>query len=481
MSLYPLQLEIALALLALLVLIREALRPVANPRALGLGLSALVLVLLAYSFTLDPVEGTLYSGMYRLDEFALFSKRLFLVATVLALALAAEFSPRLEGGWSEQYVIILLAATGMLLIGSVNDFALLFVALELVTVSFYVLTSYLRRQLPSLEAGTKYLIIGALSGSLTMYGISYLFGATGATNLDQVAAALRQHGGMGGIFLFGMVLVLVGLSFKLAAVPGQMWAPDVYQGAPTPATAFLAVGSKAAGFVLLVRLLYTGFLGAHQVWGPLVLWIAAITLLYGNLGALFQHNLKRLLGYSSIAHAGYLLLGAAALNSLGVAALLFYLVQYSFTVMCAFLAIVALGQATGKEDLDACAGLHRRSPLLAAALVVSMLSLAGLPPLGGFFGKLLLLLGIFEKVDGWNSYLIVAGLASAGVLISFYYYFGVARAVYLDEGASRDPIALTGATRLGLTLCIGAILILGVYQRPLFEAAIDAAASFAPR
>lgn len=480
MSLYPLQLEIALTLLALLVLVREALRPVANARALGLGLSVLVLVLLAYSFTLKPVEGALYSGMYRLDEFALFSKRLFLLATALALALAAEFSPRMEGGGAEQYVITLLAATGMLLISSVNDFALLFVALELITISFYVLTSYLRRHLPSLEAGTKYLIIGALSGSLTMYGIAYLFGATGATNLDQVAAALNQHGGGGGIFLFGMVLVLLGLSFKLAAFPGQMWAPDVYQGAPAPVTAFLAVGSKAAGFVLLTRLLYTGFLGAHQTWAPLVLWTAAITLLYGNLGALFQHNLKRLLGYSSIAHAGYLLLGVAALNSLGVAALLFYLVQYTCTVMCAFLAIVALGRATGNEDLASCAGLHRRSPLLAAALVISMLSLAGLPPLGGFFGKLLLLLGIFQRVEGCNSYLVVAIIASVGVLISFYYYFGVARAVYLDEGVSTEPITLTGATRLGLILCIGAILVLGIYQRPLFEAAVNAVAGFRP-
>ncbi len=480
MSLYPLQLEIALALLALLVLIREAVRPVVNARALGLGLSGLVLALLAYSFTMEPVEGALYSGMYRLDEFALFSKRLFLLATALALALAAEFSPRLSGGAAEQLVITLLAATGMLLIGSVNDFALLFVALELITISFYVLTSYLRRQLPSLEAGTKDLIIGALSGSLTMYGIAYLFGATGATNLDQVAAALRSQGGESGIFLFGMVLVLLGLSFKLAAFPGQMWAPDVYQGAPAPVTAFLAVGSKAAGFVLLVRLLYTGFLGAHQIWGPLVLWMAAITLLYGNLGALFQHNLKRLLGYSSIAHAGYLLLGAAALNSIGVAALLYYLVQYAFTVMCAFLAIVALGRATGSEDLDACAGLHRRSPLLAAALVISMLSLAGLPPLGGFFGKLLLLLGIFERVDGLNSFMVVAILASIGVVVSFYYYFAVARAVYLDKGPSAEPIALTGATRLGLIFCIGAVLFLGIYQRPLLEAAIDAAAVFAP-
>lgn len=314
-----------------------------------------------------------------------------------------------------------------------------------------------------------------------MYGIAYLFGATGTTNLDQVALALRNQGGAGGIFVFGMVLVLAGLSFKLAAFPGQMWAPDVYQGAPAPVTAFLAVGSKAAGFVLLVRLLYTGFLGAHHIWGPLLLWLAAITLLYGNLGALYQHNLKRLLGYSSIAHAGYLLLGAAAFNIIGVSALLFYLVQDACTVMCAFLAIVALGRATGSEDLDACAGLHRRSPLLAAALVISMLSLAGLPPLSGFFGKLLLLLGLFEKVELWNSYMIVAILASAGVVASFYYYFGVARAVYLDQGHSAEPIALTGATRLGLVLCIGAILFLGIYQRPLFDAAVNAAMVLSPR
>jgi len=481
MSLYPLQLEILLLVLALGVLIREAIRPVAEPRALGLGLAGLVVLVLAYSFALEPVEGTQFSGMYRLDPFALFCKRLFLLATALALALAAEFSPRLEaartGGGAEQYAIMLLAAIGMMLIGSVNDFVLLFVALELITISFYVLTSFLRRQAQSLEAGAKYLITGALSGSLTAYGISYLFGATGATDLDQVAEALR-HQGDSNVFLFGMVLVLVGLSFKLAAFPGQMWAPDVYQGAPTPATAFLAVGSKAAGFVLLLRLLYTGFLPAHRIWAPLILCLAAITLLYGNLGALFQQNLKRLLGYSSIAHAGYLLLGVAALNAAGAGAVLFYLAQYAFTVLCGFLAITVLGNATGSEELSGCAGLHRRSPLLAAALVISMLSLAGLPPLSGFFGKLLLFLALFERVDGGNAYLLVAVLAAVGVVLSLYYYFGVARAVYLEEGASDRPIPVSAPMKLALSACIAAILILGIFQQPLFEASSRAVAVF---
>src|SRR5258705_10100209 len=242
----------------------------------------------------------------------------------------------------------MFCATGMLLIASVNDFILLFVALELVTIAFYVLTSFLRRQTQSLEAGTKYLIPGALSSGFTVYGIAFIFGRTGTTNFDKLAELLK--GGVPGTaFTLGMLLVMTGLGFKIASVPFQIWAPDVYQGAPTPVTAFLAVGSKAAGFALLLRVMMTGLLPVQSVWMPVILVLSAATLLYGNLGAISQHNIKRLLGYSSIGHAGYMLMGVAAVNQLGTQAVMFFLEQYTFTNLCAFLPIIAGIGATKSE------------------------------------------------------------------------------------------------------------------------------------
>jgi NADH-quinone oxidoreductase subunit N len=479
---YAMQLEILLLVLALGVLLWQAISPFVEVRRLGLALAGLVALIAVYSATLDPMDAAVYHGMYRLDAYALFCKRLFLVITVFVLVLAAESSRQLERGTApEQYFILLVAAAGMLALGSVNDLILLFVTLELVTVAFYVLTSYLRSQPLSLEAGTKYLIMGALSGSLTVYGISFVFGTTGTTNLDQIAAALRDSGTPGNAFLFGMLLLLTGLSFKIASFPGQMWAPDVYQGAPTPVTAFLACGSKAAGFALLLRLLLTSFQPVYYTWTPVLLVLAAVSLLYGNLGALHQPNLKRLMGYSSIAHAGYLLMGLAALSSLGAGAVLFYLVQYAFAILCGFAAIVAVSSQTGSEAIASFSGLHRRAPLLAAALGLAMFSLAGIPPLSGFFGKFLLFAAVLQEARGSGPYLWLAILAAAGVLVSFYYYLGVARALYVEQAADPGPIPVSLPIRLTIYICMAALVLLGVFQAPLLGAASRAVAVFALR
>jgi NADH-quinone oxidoreductase subunit N len=480
MSLYATQLECLLAVLGITTLLGDAFRPTKDARRLGYLLASLVGILLAYSFTLTTVDHSLFHGMYRLDTFALFFKRLFLLVTMFVLIAGAEFAERFESGVAEFYALVLFAATGMVILASANDFVLMFVALELVTITFYILTSFLRRQIPSLEAGTKYLILGALSSGFMVYGIAFVFGTTGTTNFDKLSFQLSAFSGQPSTaFTLGMLFVLTGLGFKIASVPFQMWAPDVYQGAPTPVTAFLAVGSKAVGFVLLLRVLLTGLLPVSAVWMPLVLVLAAATLIYGNLGALSQRNIKRLLGYSSIGHAGYMLMGIAALNALGAQAVLFYLVQYAFTNLCAFLVIIAVSKVTGNDEIDGYKGLGKRSPLLGLALFLSMASLAGVPPLSGFFGKFQLFAAVIERAQTNPQFYWLAGIGAAAVVVSLYYYFNVARAIYIDEPTDATAIVASPVLRASLLVCVFVIVGLGLFQWPLVEAAIEAAKVFA--
>lgn len=479
---YATQLECLLVGLAIMTLLMDAFGLNSNKRTLGYLLAGLVGITLLYSFILPPMTTTFFHGMYRLDAFALYFKRLFLLATAFVLIMGAEFSERIESGVAEFYALLLFAATGMLLIASVNDFILLFVALELVTITFYVLASFLRRQLPSLEAGTKYLILGALSSGFTVYGIAYIFGTTGTTNFDTLSAQLSALSGQpSAAFTFGMLLVLTGLGFKIASVQMQIWAPDVYQGAPTPVTAFLAVGSKAAGFALLLRVLFAGLLPVQGTWAILLLVLASATLLYGNLCAIPQRNIKRLLGYSSIGHAGYMLMGVAAANNLGASAVLFYLGQYAFTNLCAFLAIIAVTNATGSDEIPQFSGLHRRSPILAAALFIALMSLAGVPPMSGFFGKFQLFAAVIERAATDGRYYVLAVIGAATVVISLYFYLNVAKAIYIQEpadSAETGPISISLPMRAALYVCMLAVIGLGIYQLPLVTASRAAARVF---
>jgi NADH-quinone oxidoreductase subunit N len=346
---------------------------------------------------------------------------------------------------------------------------MLFVSIELITITFYVLTSFQRGRLVSLEAGVKYLILGALSSAFLVFGIALVWGTTGKLNfndLGQVSAQFLDNK----IFLLGVLFVLVGLGFKIAAFPFQIWAPDVYQGAPTPTTAFLAVGSKAAGFVLLLRVLFTAFPEVTKHWANLLIVISGITILYGNLCALPQRNLKRLLGYSSIAHAGYLLLGVAALSASGQAALLYYLAGYLFTVIAAFTVICLVMRHLESEDISSLAGLNKRSPLLAATMTLAMVSLAGIPPLAGFFGKFLLLKAVIQQAQatGNHAYYCLAFTALVGVVISLYYYFGVVRAIYWSRDATGlSLIELSTPIKLSICVCIAGMFWLGVFPNAL--------------
>ena len=417
-------LEISVIGLGLVLLLADLFVPAGRRRFIGYAAIVALGVLLVTSLSGNGScgqFGTAFGGMFVNDALSLFFKQLFIVAAILVLFMAAEFSDRLaEGSVAEYYSLILFALAGMLFAASSNDFTVLFVSIELITITFYVLVSFQRSKLQSLEAGVKYLILGALSSAFMVFGIALVWGTTGELNFTKLAAVAPQFE-TSRIFLLGVLLVLVGLGFKIAAFPFQIWAPDVYQGAPTPTTAFLAVGSKAAGFVLLLRVLFTAVPSVthtHQ-WANLLIVISAITILYGNLCAIPQRNLKRLLGYSSIAHAGYLLLGVAALSASGQSALMYYLAGYVFTVMAAFFVIALVMRHLATEDISGLAGLNQRSPLLAATLTLAMVSLAGIPPLAGFFGKFLLLKSVIEaaQVTGNHGYYCLAFTALASVII----------------------------------------------------------------
>jgi NADH-quinone oxidoreductase subunit N len=419
--------------------------------------------------------GTAFNGSFVEDSLALFFKRFFLVAAILVLFLSAEFSDRLVG-ISEYYSLIVFALAGMLFAASSNDFVMLFVSIELITITFYVLTSFQRGRLVSLEAGVKYLILGALSSAFLIFGISLIWGTTGKLNFNDLAQVSGQFVD-NKIFLFGVLFVLVGLGFKIAAFPFQIWTPDVYQGAPTPTTAFLAVGSKAAGFVLLLRVLFTAVPAVAAHWANLLIVISGITILYGNLCAIPQRNLKRLLGYSSIAHAGYLLLGVAALSASGNAALLYYLAGYVFTVVAAFTVIVLVLRHLETDDISGLAGLNQRSPLLASTMTLAMMSLAGIPPLAGFFGKFLLLKSVIEAAHATHNhgYYGLLFTALAGVIISLYYYFGVVRAIYWSKDTPNlSPIPLSGAAKFSIAICITGMLWLGIFPNTVLNLVTEA-------
>jgi len=475
-------LEISVIGLGLVLMLADLFVPAERRRFIGYAAIAALGVLLVTSLSGNGScgqFGTAFGGMFVNDALSLFFKQLFIVAAILVLFMAAEFSDKLaEGSVAEYYSLILFALAGMLFAASSNDFTMLFVSIELITITFYVLVSFQRSKLASLEAGVKYLILGALSSSFMVFGIALIWGTTGELNFTKLAAIAPQFADSQ-IFLLGVLLVLVGLGFKIAAFPFQIWAPDVYQGAPTPTTAFLAIGSKAAGFVLLLRVLFTAVPSVTAHWANLLIVISGITILYGNLCAIPQRNLKRLLGYSSIAHAGYLLLGVAALSASGQSALMYYLAGYVFTVMAGFFVITLVMRHLATEDISGLAGLNQRSPLLAATLTIAMVSLAGIPPLAGFFGKFVLFKAVIEaaQTTGNHGYYCLVFTALAGVIVSLYYYFGVIRAIYWSKNPEDlSPIELSSPAKLSIWACIAGIFWLGLFPNTVLNLAVQASA-----
>lgn len=465
----PPNLEIAVIVLGILVLLLDLFTTTIDKRSLAFAAIAGLTIVLIATFFLQPSPPAAASGFwsfYSADPLALFFKRFALLTTIVVLLMIVDYAPVVENftpgskaPLGEFFALPIFTCAGLMYLVSAIDFVMIFVALELVTISFYVLVSFTRRNPATLEAGVKYLILSAVSTAFLVYGITWIFGVTGETNLDRITAAFSRPGIDLMPATFGALLVLVALGFKIAAVPFQIWVPDVYQGAPTPITAYLSVGSKAAGFVVLLRVLRP-FLMLPNMQRVVVL-VAVLTLLYGNLAALPQNNLKRLLAYSSIAHAGYLLIGVACFAGPAIA---FYLVAYLLMTLLSFAVLIIVAQHTGEgiSDFD---GLAKRSPMLAFAMLIAMASLAGVPLTAGFFGKFFI---FSAAIAQHQTTLVVVGVIT--VAAGFYYYLKVVRAMYWHPAVSTERISTSGLSRVLIALLILAIMWLGVYPQPILRA-----------
>jgi NADH-quinone oxidoreductase subunit N len=469
-----------LALVLDVILPRRQRRVVAYAALGGVALSLASVVVTGTAGVALPRHG--FFDMVVVDELALVFKAIVLVALALSIALSIRYLDLESEQRGEFYALMCFATVGMMFLASGSDLLTLYVSLELMALSVYVLVGYHNRNRASNEAALKYFLLGAFSSSVLLYGMSLLYGLTGTTNLGGIAAALpRLASGAGAadarfLLLVAVVLMAAGLCFKIAAVPFHMWAPDAYEGAPTPVTAFMSVGVKAASFALFVRLFLDGIPGLRSLdespagalpgWGLLLGVVAAVTMTWGNLGALTQKNAKRLLAYSSIAHAGYLLLGILAGNEHGYTGLVIYLVVYVFMNLGAFGVLVALHRRGIVGDrIEDFNGLAHRAPGLAALMTIFLLSLGGIPPTAGFIGKFYLFYGLVDSGEPWLIRL--ALLALLNTAVSAYYYLQFVKAMYMGEADDEAPAYETSGG-VWATVGIAAALTIGigVYPQP---------------
>jgi len=443
----------------------------------NLGYLALIGIIITIFLVLNSPEGKLFGGMFLADSLSSFFNLIFLLTGFLTIASSIDFTKRLSAHQGEYFALLLLSMVGMMFLASAGELVTLYVALELTTISLYVLTAYLKNQLKSSEAGLKYLILGGVSSGILLYGISLIFGLTGTTFLKDIKMMLittfLTYREIGPALILSIVFFIAGFGFKLALVPFHMWVPDVYEGAPTPITAFLSVASKAAGLVAFIRVFFESFLIFQVDWVLLMAVLAALAMIIGNIIALLQTNIKRMLAYSSIAQIGYILLGIVAATSRGLASVSFYIFVYLFANMGAFITAIAFSNTTGSDEIKDYAGLSRRSPALAAMMAVFMLSLVGIPPLAGFTGKYYLFSAAIEQ--GWIWLVVIAILTS---VISLYYYVGVVRQMYFQTSPAENPIAMSAPLTLALIISVIGVLIFGVYPNIFINFANQAALVF---
>jgi len=472
-NLYLLSPEISLLAVALLVIFFDLFT--GRRRVLG-WISAVGLLLpFVFTITLWGTSDTAFGGALVVDQFSLFFKLFFLVVTALVIFSSINYSRKFAPFRGEFYALLLLATTGMMLLASTRELISIFVALELTGIPLYVLAGFLRDDKSS-EAGLKYLLLGAIASAVLLYGMAMVFGLTGSTYLSSIAAAVSAQGLAGNAgLLMAIVLLVAGFGFKLATVPFQMWVPDVYEGAPTPITAYLSVASKAAGFAVVLRIFYEALGPASMDWGMIFAVLAAITMTVGNIVALTQTNIKRLLGYSSISHAGYLMIGLAAATSTGSSAVLFYLGCYAVMNLGAFIAIIAISNRIGSDEIADYSGMAKRSPWLAAGLALCLISLTGIPPTAGFMAKLY----IFSAgVDANLIWLVIVGVLNA--VIAAYYYLRIVKLMYLGEPVSEERVTSTRSLNVALAIaCIG-VLVLGIYPWVVLRVAETATRLFLP-
>ncbi|MBK6404849.1 MAG: NADH-quinone oxidoreductase subunit N [Holophagales bacterium] len=462
--------ELALGILLWATVVkREKERVLAWASLASLAITAALIPVAVH--TAGSLPRAAFGGMFTLDGFGIFFKVLTLVAAAVTILYSLRFVGTSPYPGGEYYALLLLTTVGMLFMASGTHLVSIYIALELMALSQYVLAGYFKRETKSIEAAAKYFVLGAFSSGVLLYGLSLVYGATGTLSLAGVSTALETSP-RSGLLMVGVVLTACGMLFKIASAPFHVWAPDVYEGAPTPVSAFFAVGPKIAAYAIFARIFFAGFGPRADDWAPILAASAALTMVVGNVGALMQRNVKRLLGYSSIGHAGYALLGLLAYkaggaagqpDSFGLWAVMIYLSAYLLMTFGAF-GLVVLLEAKGyaSESVDDFNGLWKRNPFAAGAMVVFLLSLAGIPPTAGFIGKYFLFSAAIKA--GWPVLALLGVLMSA---VSLFYYFRIVRAMYFVEGEGELHWREEPAVAVAVGLCFVGTLAIGVMPQPL--------------
>jgi NADH-quinone oxidoreductase subunit N len=463
-----------LLILGMLVLVLDPFWKDAS-RRLNLGwltAGGLTLILVLSLLLGRPGESVLaFGGMVRFDWLG-FAFKLFLI---FCAAITALFMMDIEqlSRRAEAYLLLIASTIGMCFMASASDLVMVYLAVETTSIPLYVLAGFMLQDDKSTEAGFKYLLFGAMTSAILLYGLSLVYGFAGTTSLDALAPAFAS---MDFVSLGLLFLLLVGLGFKVSVAPFHFWAPDTYEGAPTPIAGYLSTASKAAGFALLLRLFLVAFPQVALQWQWILAVLAVLTMTIGNLVALAQKNIKRLVAYSSIAHAGYAMIGLVAYNELGVASVIFYLIAYILTNLAAFGIITAFGRISGSDELDSYRGMSRRSPFLALAMLAAFLSLSGMPPFGGFIGKVLVFAAGIQA--GWTL-LVVVGILNS--VVGLYYYLNVIKVIYLyrmeNEDEQQHPIAISRPYAIALVILTLGIILVGTIFGPWFGLSQLAAAN----
>lgn len=412
------------------------------------------------AFAKNPIPAYSFNDSYIVDHLSLFFICIFTISSALAILLSVEYNEREGIRAGEYYALILFCTVGMILLASSTDMIMIFLGIEIVSICLYVLAGIRRDNLRSNEAALKYFLLGAFATGFLLYGMTMVYGSTGHTNLFKIAEVVQNQSAQSNpLLLMGLVLLIIGFGFKVASVPFHMWAPDVYQGAPTPITAFMAVGPKAAAFAAFFRVFAETFPEMAPSWEIILSTIAVLSMFFGNLGAIMQTNIKRMLAFSSISHAGYILMAVIAKNSLGASSLLFYMLAYAFTTFGIFGIIILLGRK-GEENLEIenYSGLAYRHPILALSMTVFLLSLGGLPPFAGFIAKFYIFSAAIQ--EGLVTLVIIAVLNSA---ISFYYYLKVVVFMYMKEPEAEFKISLTPLTLFVVFIGVTVTISLGIF------------------
>lgn len=440
---------------------------------LVLGALTLLSIFGGFDVSSSSPTASFFNEIYVHDGLSAIGKPFILISALLMVVLCYEYRTQIAEGFAELIFLVLMATTGMSLLCSVSEFMTLFVSLELVTISFYVMVSFLRKSPRSLEAGIKYLVIGALASAFLLLGIAYYFGILGTTRMINALPAE-------GFSILALLFIIAGIGFKIGSVPFHVWVPDTYQGAPTPVTSFLSTASKVIGFILLMRVLLLAFAVPSMVefWSVLLAGLAGVTMLFGNLAAIPQTNLKRMLAYSSIGHSGFILLGLATISGFGFGSVIYYLMAYVLASALCFLCIVIVSNTTHGESMVDFSGLARRSPGLAFCMTIGLVSLAGIPPLAGFFGKFLVLSAAIFNAPGFPAFWILVLIAVIATVIGLYYYLGVVKVMYFGKVEDDRPIQYSGLAKFTLLILTVAIFVMGIFQNTLTTWIMDGLGSF---